>query len=903
MRCFWVILFSMLGLYASAQDYWQQQTNYTIHVKLNDTSKTLQGSLSLEYINNSPDTLNFIWMHIWPNAFANDQTAFAEQNVQNGNADFYFSDSTKKGYIKDLNFQQNGTDLTFEYHPDHNDIIKVFLIEPLLPHSKTILTTPFFVKIPYNFSRGGFYKNTFQITQWYPKAAMYDRNGWHTYPYLEIGEYFNNFGNYDVTIELPKELVVAATGVLQNEEEKQWLKSKKDTGYIPNPSISNFKKLRYIQDNVTDFAWFVDPNWIVNFDTIQLNNRTIESWVFYIKEYESAWSNASDFIKQSVHFNSKYIGEYPYPVVSVVQSILGFTGGMEYPTITNINSKYDISILKQLIKHEVGHNWFQAILASNERKFPWLDEGLNAYYDNRFLKANGESKDPFESAILGGIIKTKNDQPINTPSADFTSMNFSLFAYEKFANWLELIEQEVGEKTIDNIIQQYYNDWKFKHPQPQDFKKYFDSIPNFNSSYYFGLLDTTGFLEKKSSKPLQLNFFYNLDNQKHTNLFLSPIMGFNNYDKFMLGAAFHNYQIPNPDFNFFIAPLYSFSTKEVNGLSRLSYTFGRKHYGGKWLLAVDLAKFSQRVEIDSNQNKIAAQYYKIAPSIRYVIPNKSARSNITQFVEFKSFQIGEKGFKYNMSIDENYYPSLTKWSNRYVNRLTYNRSNDHVVNPNNLELQILQGKDFLRWSATYKGHFNYADKGYFSYRINFSAFNYLGGYTDQKFYNTQAFQPKLTANRGWDDFTYSHYFFGRNETEGLWSKQIFERDGFFKLRTDIFSDLQGRSDEWIASINLSSSIPKKILPLNFIRLFMDIGTYSETWNTDIPQPNILFVGGFQINVVRDVFEVYIPIMYSKVFRDNLKSLPQTKGVGKNISFNLNFNNIRSKRILKLPSLF
>ena len=163
----------------SFAQYWQQEVNYTIDVSLNDQDPTLTGFEKIEYINNSPDTLKFIWFHLWPNAYKNDKTAFTDQMLENGSTKFYFSGKEDKGYINRLEFKVNNITAVAEDHPQHIDIVKIILPTPLPPGQKTIITTPFHVKLPYNFSRGGHDGQSYQATQWYPKPAVYDKKGWH----------------------------------------------------------------------------------------------------------------------------------------------------------------------------------------------------------------------------------------------------------------------------------------------------------------------------------------------------------------------------------------------------------------------------------------------------------------------------------------------------------------------------------------------------------------------------------------------------------------------------------------------------------------------------------------------------------------------------------------------------
>ena len=278
-------------LSVNGQTYWQQQVNYLIDVTLNDKEKTLDAFEKIDYTNNSPDTLHYIWFHLWPNAYKNDQTAFSEQLLENGSTRFYFSDKEERGYINRLSFKVDGTTANTEDHPLWIDVVKVVLPKPLPPKGQIQITTPFHVKLPYNISRGGYDGETFQVTQWYPKPAVYDQRGWHPMPYLDQGEFYSEFGSFDVRISLPSDYVIAATGELQNQEEKNWLKTRNNytgkqeikktvpVGKKPKQSLSGGtftpKTLRFIQDNIHDFAWFANKDFIVNTDTCALPSGKI----------------------------------------------------------------------------------------------------------------------------------------------------------------------------------------------------------------------------------------------------------------------------------------------------------------------------------------------------------------------------------------------------------------------------------------------------------------------------------------------------------------------------------------------------------------------------------------------------------------------------------------------------
>ena len=218
------VIFFIFNFAAAAQNsYWQQSLQYQISVRLDEKAHTLDGNLKLNYLNNSPDTLQYIWFHTWPNAYKNDRTDFSEQLLENGRTDFYFADPEYRGYMNRLDFRVNQEIAKTEDHPRYFDVIKLILPTPLPPGETILITTPFHVQLPKVFSRSGYDGKSFQLTQWYPKPAVYDQKGWHEMPYLDQGEFYSEFGDFEVEITVPQNYIVAATGELQNESEKEWL--------------------------------------------------------------------------------------------------------------------------------------------------------------------------------------------------------------------------------------------------------------------------------------------------------------------------------------------------------------------------------------------------------------------------------------------------------------------------------------------------------------------------------------------------------------------------------------------------------------------------------------------------------------------------------------------------------
>jgi len=213
-----IILFISTSIFA--QNYWQQEVNYTIQVRLNDQNHTLSGFEVFEYVNNSPNILDRIYMHIWPNAYKDGSSALAKQLYRQGDGKLTFAKEEDRGYIDSLNFKSEGTPLKWEYDAENPDICVIYLNTPLRNGDRIRITTPFKVKIPSGeISRMGHIGQSYQITQWYPKPAVYDKNGWNAIPYLNQGEFYSEYGSYDVSITLPKNYIVGATGDLQTKSE------------------------------------------------------------------------------------------------------------------------------------------------------------------------------------------------------------------------------------------------------------------------------------------------------------------------------------------------------------------------------------------------------------------------------------------------------------------------------------------------------------------------------------------------------------------------------------------------------------------------------------------------------------------------------------------------------------
>lgn len=512
-----------------AQDYFQQQVDYRIEVRLDDERHMLHASESFVYRNNAPRALDTIWVHLWPNAYRDRETALCEQLDRMGDLDLHFAKEEDRGWIDSLDFQVDGVKVTWGYHPVHADIGWLKPPAPVQPGASITISTPFRVKIPDGrFSRLGHTQQAYYITQWYPKPAVYDAAGWHAMPYLTQGEFYSEFGSFDVSITLPANYVVGATGLLQDAQERAWLDSLAATPYSETQkfylekqraklnafpeSSAGTKTIRYTQDRVHDFGWFADKRFIVRKGSVKLpgSGRTVTTWAMSTPKNALRWSDAVDYVNNSVLFYSTHVGDYPYDACTAIDGTIAAGGGMEYPMITIIGNAADKQSLDNVIAHEVGHNWFYGILGSNERDNAWMDEGMNSFlelrYMRRFYPGSGFSIDiPGLKRIAEGLgdphraqselayrlnARRNLDQPLNLTSNDFTTMNYGTMVYMKTALIMDHLMAYLGEETMDRCLHAYFDEWRFKHPRPEDMRKVFERESDKNLSWVFdGFID------------------------------------------------------------------------------------------------------------------------------------------------------------------------------------------------------------------------------------------------------------------------------------------------------------------------------------------------------------------------------------------------------------------------------
>lgn len=479
-----------------SQSYFQQEVNYKMNVSLDPESKIYDGKATISYTNNSPDQLNEIYFHIWANSYSSVDSDFGKQQLRMNTRKFQFHDpEIDGGGYQSISFAVGENDLQFEYHDDNPDIVLVQLNKPLAPGQTIKIKTNFKVKVPIFFSRMGNQDGYFQITQWFPKPAVYDTEGWHQMPYLDLGEFFSEFGEYDVTINVPNDYKVAATGSLTKEEKED----------------NNTTSYSYNAKMVHDFAWCAHNDFRIEESSVTLPNGNEVDLFIYRTNDNTSWDNAMTYLENSILFYSEQVGNYPYPQATAIQSPGGTGGGMEYPMLTTIDTETNPQAVDHVIAHEVGHNWFYGILASNERVNAWMDEGINSFYDHKYNDIyyedatyddmlpkflQGDSDASILQTSLVWQCKRGRNQACSTHCSKMNMTNYGFSAYEYPAWSLKYLESYLGEDTMSECIHTYYDEWKFKHPKPDDIEEVFERVSGKDLDWFFtGLIESDGYVD------------------------------------------------------------------------------------------------------------------------------------------------------------------------------------------------------------------------------------------------------------------------------------------------------------------------------------------------------------------------------------------------------------------------
>ena len=417
---------------------------------------------------------------------------------------FNDSDENMRGFIKIDSCFLNNSSVSLTIPKDSIDLAYIELENFLKPGDSLKIFLKWTVKIPFIFSRFGHIKNHYEITQWYPKIPVYDKNGWHPYPYLEIGEFYYEFGNYDVRITLPQEYIVGCTGeLISPESEICFLDSIANKPYhrLNFYSASNDNKtLHYKINNVHDFAWVANKDYHVLKKYYYYPNSadSLTMWMLILPENWKKWQYKIDVIKNSIELYSEICGKYPYSSVTVANGKINAGGGMEYPALSIVSSDRSDFRTDVAIAHEVGHNWFYGILGFNERKEAWMDEGLNSWAERKLVMKYyaEESRIKFHNILdtdyysisdlfLFYQIGNGRSRASNLLTKYYSNMDYFVYTYTKPAKGFLLLEKYFGEDDFLLSMNNFYETWKFQHPQPKDLQQSFEDNLGENLNWFF----------------------------------------------------------------------------------------------------------------------------------------------------------------------------------------------------------------------------------------------------------------------------------------------------------------------------------------------------------------------------------------------------------------------------------
>ncbi|MDH6251783.1 hypothetical protein M2347_001510 [Chryseobacterium sp. H1D6B] len=472
-----IFAFIISQFQAQQNAYYQQAAKYKMDIDVNAEKFTYQGNQTLTYTNNSPDELDVVYFHLYWNAFK--PNSMMDQRVaaqgKNGDSRLQKDGISRLASIpKDQEgaqnihwIKQNGKDLKFEIQ---ETIMKVYLNEPIKPNSTTTFTMDWDAVIPQQIRRSG--RNNREgvdmtMTQWYPKIAEYDYDGWATFDYIGR-EFHAPFSDFDVTIKIDKDYVIGAGGTLENPTEVK--------GYDPNAKIKAEKNKKatwkWTAQNMLDFAWSADRDYSI--DAFQVPDGPKVYLVYQKNDKTKAWGEAQPYITKYFQIMNSHFGKYVYPSYAFIQ---GGDGGMEYGMCTMIlGESKNIEDLMGLVAHEGSHSWFQQMIATNESMRPWMDEGFTSYAEGYVMYQLFPPKDqipnPFAERLdaYRNFIKKGIEEPavwLGDHHDNGTAYTYS--TYIKGELYLVELGYIMGEENLSETMKQYFQNWSMKHPTDRDF--------------------------------------------------------------------------------------------------------------------------------------------------------------------------------------------------------------------------------------------------------------------------------------------------------------------------------------------------------------------------------------------------------------------------------------------------
>ena len=479
------IIFALVLFQLSfSQDYWQQHVDYEMNINVDVSDFTYDGDQSIVYTNNSNDTINKVYYHLFFNAFKpNSQMDVRSRTIRDPDrrvgSRIVALEEKDYGDISVSALKQDGKDVYFEVN---ETVLLARLNKPLLPGKKTKLEMVFTAQIPLQIRRSGKLNKEgvdMTMTQWFPKLAEFDSEGWHPNPY--IGREFHGvWGNYSVNITIDKNYVVGGTGYLLNANEIGHGYSEK----APKEKEGATNTWKFYAPDVHDFAWAADPDYIHD---IKKSESGVDLHFFYKPTVNvDDWKKLQDDSVKLMKYFEESIGPYPWKQYSIIQ---GGDGGMEYAMCTMITGERPYPSLLGVTAHEMAHAWFQHLLATNEAKHAWMDEGFTEYVtslsENYVNDVDPEfpHKSSYDRYYLLASSGFEQAQTIHSDRYDY-NFAYGASAYSKGSVFLSQLGYIIGKKNLDKTLKRYYEEFKFKHPTPNDFKRVAEKVSDLELEWY-----------------------------------------------------------------------------------------------------------------------------------------------------------------------------------------------------------------------------------------------------------------------------------------------------------------------------------------------------------------------------------------------------------------------------------
>src|SRR2546422_4460347 len=479
---------------APGPDYWQQRVDYVIRATLDTSAQTIRGSERIHYVNHSPDTLAFLWVQIEQNLFAPNSITYALSQPPLHFAGGAVFDFTGKGFTGGMTIERFAAGGRALQRTEYGTMMRVELPRPLPPRGALDCDVAWHFPIPpYGGGRmGRIGTRLYEIGQWYPRLVVYDDvHGWNPLPYIGAGEFYLEYGDYDVALTVPGGFVVAATGTVMNPAavwtptqrarlarartaaERVQMISREEAEANRARAGRATKTWRFTARNVRDFAWAASPDF--RWDASSWKGILIQT--FY-RPSATPWEEANRMAWFTIKHFSETWGTYAWPQATSVE---GLVEGMEYPMITFVPSIEKREDQFWVLTHELGHEWFPMMVGSDERRYPWMDEGFNTFIDY------GSAEGYFKGTAYGDTVRRElltdyrvsavpgNEQPLIDRPVEQRDLAWA--AYQKPALMLTILRDAVlGQEPFERALREYVRRWTFKHPQPADFFRTFENV-------------------------------------------------------------------------------------------------------------------------------------------------------------------------------------------------------------------------------------------------------------------------------------------------------------------------------------------------------------------------------------------------------------------------------------------